>query len=191
MPAEASKSAKWMCCEIQRHRGLVQLRGNYDTEKSTQTDCNRFVPKEYRKDICKTCIFSESTRDALRFYGAHDGKSSWNETADFLALIIKLWNIVNVKTSTKGKHKRDSTMDPVRSSLDWKLTFLREFACFLQSWEDSKKPGLTRETFLAMRHTCLALVDCASYLLDRLGFNYVLLGHLQSDAIESRFGWFR
>ena len=28
-------------------------------------------------------------------------------------------------------------------------------------------------------------------MLDRLAFNYVLLGHLQSDAIESRFGWLR
>ena len=58
-------------------------------------------------------------------------------------------------------------------------------------WEESKKPGLTRETFLALHHTCLALADCASYLLDWKGFNFVLLGHLQSDAIERRFGWLR
>ena len=51
--------------------------------------------------------------------------------------------------------------------------------------------GLTRETFLALRHTCLALADCAAFLLDRLGFNFVLLGRLQSDPIESRFGWLR
>jgi len=29
------------------------------------------------------------------------------------------------------------------------------------------------------------------YLLDKLGLPYVLLGHLQSEAIESRFGWLR
>ena len=28
-------------------------------------------------------------------------------------------------------------------------------------------------------------------IIDRLSFNYVLLGHLQSDAIERRFGWLR
>ena len=60
-----------------------------------------------------------------------------------------------------------------------------------KDFKPSKKPGLTRETFLALRHTCLALADCCSHLLDRLGFNYVLLGSLQSDAIESRFGWLR
>ena len=54
-----------------------------------------------------------------------------------------------------------------------------------------KKPELSRETFLALRHTCMALRECASFMLDRLGFNYVLLGQLQSDPIESRFGWFR
>ena len=108
-----------------------------------------------------------------------------------MCLVVKLWKVLNVKTRTKGKHKRDYTMDPVRSSSYWKLEFLREFAHFLQLWQDSKKPGLTRETFVAIRHTCLSLADCASYLVDKLGFAYVLLGHLQSDAIESRFGWLR
>jgi hypothetical protein len=98
---------------------------------------------------------------------------------------------MNVKSASKGKHQRDITMDPVRSSLDWKQAFLREFADFLDRWEQSKKPGLTRQTFLALRHTCLALADCAAYLLDRLDFKFVLLGNLQSDAIESRFGWLR
>jgi hypothetical protein len=53
------------------------------------------------------------------------------------------------------------------------------------------KPGLTRETFLALRHTCLALADCATYLIDQLAFDVVMLGYLQSDPIESRFGWLR
>ena len=85
------------------------------------------------------------------------------------------------------------TMDPVtvRSSADWKLQFLREFAEFLERWQQSGQPGLTRETFLAICQTCLSVADCASYLLDMLGFSYVLLGHLQSDPIEARFGWLR
>jgi len=122
---------------------------------------------------------------------SNENKGEWTSTADFLSLVIKLWNVLNVKSRTKGKHKRDISMDPVRSSSDWKLEFLRECADFLQRWEDSSKPGLTHETFLALRHTCMALADCASYLLDHKGLNYVLLGHLQSDAIELRFGWLR
>ena len=70
---------------------------------------------------------------------------------------------MNVKSSrpTKGKHKKNQAEDPVRSSLDWKLSFLREFADFLERCEQSSKAGQTHETFLALRQTCLALADFA------------------------------
>ena len=150
-------------------------------------------PKSIEKTSVKlaTSVFSESTRDALRFYAENENKSAWSSTADFITFVLKLWNVMNVKSRAKGKHKRNISMDPVRSSMDWKLDFLRECADFLKRWEDSAKPGLTRETFLALRHTCLSLADCSCYLLDHKAFNYVLLGHLQSDAIERRFGWLR
>ena len=44
---------------------------------------------------------------------------------------------------------------------------------------------------MALRQTCLALADCAIYLIEHKGFTYVLLGSLQSDALEARFGWLR
>ena len=136
-------------------------------------------------------VFCESTRDALTHYATFEHKPDWKNTADFISLILKVWNVMNVKTKSKGKNKRQIAMDPIRSSMDWKISFLREFAEFLEKWETTNEPGLSRETFLALRHTCLSLADCASYLLDRLGFSFVLLRHLQSDAIESRFGWLR
>ena len=49
-------------------------------------------------------------------------------------------NVMNVKSLTKGRHKRDITKDPIRSSLDWKLDFLRECAQFLEHWEETKRP---------------------------------------------------
>ena len=98
---------------------------------------------------------------------------------------------MNVKSRHKGKHKRNISMDPVRSSADWKLKFLEQFSHFLKQWEESRKPGLSRETFFALKHSCLALSECAKFLLDRRGFNFILLGRLQSDGIESRFGWLR
>ena len=132
-------------------------------------------PKNIEKTSVKLAVsvFCESTRDALKFYSAQENKSTWGDTGDFISLILKLWNVMNVKSRTKGKHKRDYTMDPVCSPLDWKLEYLGEFADFLQRWENSKQPGLTRETFLSLRHTCLALRDCPVYLLTVCGFNYV------------------
>lgn len=78
---------------------------------------------------------------------------------------------------SKGLHKRDISVDRVRSSAhDRKLQFLYDFAKFLNSWECSRLPGLTRENFLVLRYTWKSLSDCANhYLLDCLGFIYVLL----------------
>ena len=172
---------------------LYNLESTMALRKAHKIGPATLEPKSIEKTSTKLAIsvFCESTRDALKFYAAQEGKQQWNETAKFISLILKLWNVMNVKTHSKGKHKRDCTMDPVLSSLDWKLDILSEFAQFLQPWENSKQPGLTRETFLALRQTCLALADCAQHLLDRQGSNFVLLGHMQSDAIESRFGWLR
>jgi len=172
---------------------LYNLEATMALKKAHRLTPATLDPKSVEKTSVKLAVsvFCESTRDALKFYAAHEGKAAWSGTADFITLIIKLWNVMNVKSCTKGKHKRNYTMDPIRSSQDWKLYFLSEFAEFLQRWERSRQPGLTRETFLALRQTCLALRECATYLLLQRGFNYVLLGNLQSDAIESRFGWLR
>ena len=172
---------------------LFNMESTLSLKKAHKITPASLNPRNIEKTSVKLAvsIFCESTRDALQFYADHQDHPQWKTTADFISLVIKLWNVLNVKTSHKGKHKRDYTMDPVRSSLDWKLDFLREFADFLQRWETSGKPGLSKETFLALRHTCLAIAECAAFLLDRRGFNYVLLGHLQSDALESRFGWLR
>ena len=150
-------------------------------------------PKSIEKTSVKlaVAVFCESTRDALRFYAEHEGKVHWTGTADFVNLVTKLWNVLNVKTCCKGKFKRNDTMDPVRDCYDWQLGFLIDFAAFVAHWEASKKPGLTRETFLALRQTCLAVAECTKYLLSQRGFEVVLIGHLQSDPIESRFGWLR
>ena len=84
-------------------------------------------PKSIEKTSVKlaTAVVSESTRDTLRHYAQDTDKTSWTGTADVLSLMLKLWNVINVKKGTKGKHKWDMTMDPVRSSMDWKLIFLR------------------------------------------------------------------
>ena len=51
--------------------------------------------------------------------------------------------------------------------------------------------GLTKPTSIAWCQTVSATIDCARFLLSECGFYYVLLGQLQSDPIERRFGLFR
>jgi len=171
---------------------LYNMEATMSLKKAHRLSPATLDPKSIEKTSVKlaTAVFCESTRDALQFYATNEGKD-WSGTANFISMILKLWNVLNVKTSFKGKHKRNYTMDPIRSDQDWKLQFLTEFAEFLERWESSKELGLTRETFLALKQTCLALRDCAIHLIRHLGFNFVLLGRLQSDALESRFGWLR
>ena len=52
-------------------------------------------------------------------------------------------------------------------------------------------PGLTCATFTAFLQTLSALDGLVSHLLGTMGFKYVLLGRIQSDNIERRFGWYR
>ncbi|QQP56622.1 Putative LOC100202460, partial [Caligus rogercresseyi] len=53
------------------------------------------------------------------------------------------------------------------------------------------KAGLSRETFLAAQHTANVLQELANYLLTEKGFQYALLGKINSDPLEQRFGWYR
>lgn len=162
-------------------------------KKAHKLSSSTINPKSIEKTSVKLAVsvFTESTRDALNYYSVQENLPTWSQTAEFISFVLKMWHIMNVKTCSKGKRKRDYSQDPVLSSMDWKLSFLRETASFLEFWEAKSDYGLSRETFLAVRHTCIALADCASYLLDRLSFSFVLLGKLQSDGIESRFGWLR
>ena len=69
------------------------------------------------------------------------------DTAHFIGMINKLWDILNVRTTTIGKRKRDITRDPIRSVNYWTLDYLLQFADFLEAWEKYSDLGLTKETF--------------------------------------------
>lgn len=173
-------------CDIFKVESTMQLKKAHRLRQATLS------PKSIEKVSVKLAlsVFCESTRNALLYYSEMEGYP-WKSTSDFISAILKLWNVMNVKTKTKGFHKRDDTQEPIMSSTDPRLEYLHKFAEFLSVWEDSKQPGLSKPTFLALRHTCLALADCASYLIEKCGYRFVLLGQLQSDALESRFGWLR
>lgn len=181
---------------VARFEHIVEL---YNTEQSKSLKKANLLsasvidPKSIEKTSVSlaAAVFSESTCGALQFYSDHEGEEAWKETAAFLTMIMKIWHIMNVKSSMKGRRKRNPDMEPVTSSQDWKIGVLNRFSSYLSEWEMSRRPGLTRETFLSFRHTCQALAECCVHLIDHCKFKFVLLGHLQSDPIEARFGWLR
>ncbi len=140
-------------------------------------------------------LFHESTINGLRYY-AGKGNSEWNATADFLEVIRNWWNILNVKHPMLGIKKRNKYMKPVTINDKTNLDFLKTFSRWLERWrcmskERGAKSCLTDETFLATIQTTKTSVEVAEELLQRDDMNFVLLGFLQSDPIERRFGWYR
>ena len=79
-------------------------------------------------------------------------------------------------------------------SLNSQVCFLQKFVSWLNEWErmaKGTKTGLSKETFLAAQHTANALHELANYLLSQKGFEYVLLGKVNSDLLEQRVEWYR
>ena len=66
--------------------------------------------------------------------------------------------------------------------------FIRVFSSYFFS---TQQLGLTKQTSGALHQTCEAIMQMSKYLLENCGFNYVLLGKIQSDMIEQRFSWIR
>lgn len=152
-----------------------------------------FNPSSIEKTSVKfaSAVFHESTHTALIQYSSSQNRSAWVQTAVFLQLFATMWNVVNVKSSNKGQRKRDEAAKPVTSPSDWKLKFLEDFSGYLRMWQQSGQPGLSQETFLALKHTLSTLAALCRYLLTEKSFHYVLLGFMQSDNLEGRFGWYR
>ena len=136
-------------------------------------------------------LFDESTSNALKYYSKLLEKPSWSETATFLTWVKKIWNILNVKTISKGKHKQREDMYPINSVIDEKIDILSSYEADFQKWKNSNEPGLSTETFSAMIVSLKSIKLIALHLLENVGFNYVLTGKLNSDPIERRFGRYR
>ena len=100
-------------------------------------------------------IFNESNVAALKCLGPDCEKlSNWNGTSLFIDIILKLWNMLNVKSVSKGWSKR----------LEW----MSEFALWIKRGKEyNDKNGevfLTKDTYLSLSHTVTTLVHLIHYL---------------------------
>ena len=136
-------------------------------------------------------VFHESTINALDQYS--NQFPEFGTTASFLRIILSWWNRVNVKSRYIGERKRDRSKYPVSfENLDV-CEYLSQSCDWLTNWQTNiaTKNAFSKETFEAARQTCGALPHLVNYLLEEKYFDYVLLGFIQSDCIERRFGCYR
>ena len=57
----------------------------------------------------------------------------------------------------------------------------------MSDWRESKKHGLSRQSFDALISTNRAITEVMIYLTSNEGYKYILTGRLQSDPLERRF----
>lgn len=100
---------------------------------------------------------------------------------------------MNVKNYLKGKLKRDNYSNPVFGAQDEKLEYLRKFILWLEEWKKHPKcKGLTDDTHAAALLTTRSMIAICEYVFAKFpDVKYVLLGKIQSDPIEARFGRYR
>lgn len=136
-------------------------------------------------------LFHESTIAALRFYG--DKHPEWKTTADFLDIIHRWWSIVNVRTPSIGIRKRDDQKKPISNVDCSQMKFMSSLKQWFEEWrkDGDRKSSISRETLFCAIQTTSAIPELVQYLLEDKMLSYVLLGKINSDPIERRFGHYR
>lgn len=131
--------------------------------------------------------FDESTIAGVTFYGYNCS------TATFMKIISDLWTIWNVKSPFKYIHKRLHLARPIYSVSE--LSQLKNYLSYFEHWRGLSSSyaavGLTKETYNAIITTLMSMIGLCESLLHDFRFQYVLLGKLQNDPIERRFGCYR
>ena len=128
-------------------------------------------------------MFNEKVIAALKLYKHLD-------TALFIERVHRMWCIINVTYPDTGHHLNDEDRKPITSKSDDRLAFLEKNETSFKLMDSFKKgkriQGLTGDTSNTLHMTLLGLVDLTKTWLHK-GFNYILLGKIQSDRLEKEF----
>ncbi|XP_049805645.1 uncharacterized protein LOC126248581 [Schistocerca nitens] len=155
------------------------------------------------KSLCPTSLEKQSMKLVLQIFNRHvsEGLEVASDkfdlrhapsTAEYIRIITKWFDVMNVKSVFKGKHKQNPYMDPLTTD-SVSMQFLLDFLDWLDVWKAKGLSSgfLTKETFFAIQHTTYAVVEIARYCTEELGMSYLLTAKLQTDVLERRFGKYR
>ena len=91
----------------------------------------------------------------------------------FLNVICKWWGILNIKSVSKGKRKRDINMKPIdATNIACFLGFMNMFATWLDDWMSSGKSGFSKQTFLSCIQTSRSFTLLVQHLLESKQLSY-------------------
>ena len=70
----------------------------------------------------------ETTIAALKYYGGKDEHKAFKDTAEFLKLVLKWFDVVNVKSPFIHKKLSDSSRKPVTRDCKDRLTYYKDLS---------------------------------------------------------------
>lgn len=139
-------------------------------------------------------IFNEYVIQALLTLGEKHCLPFYREVADYVRIIYVWWTVMNVNSPYKGARLKQNYAKPLTDDTDNEgYMFLHKFCDWLDAWNitDVVSGKLSKETFTALRHTTLAMIQVTSYCLNELKMSYVLTSKFQTDQLEARFSQYR
>jgi len=122
-------------------------------------------------------------------------------TAEFIHIMNKWFDVMNVKNLYEGKRCRNTDLNPFTSINDERLKWLEtDFIQYLNNWKDAvaNRPGqftakqrkqmlLSDQTLYGLKLTCKSTVAIVRQLLTA-GAPFVLTSHINQDPLEQFFG---
>jgi predicted nucleic acid binding AN1-type Zn finger protein len=139
-------------------------------------------------------VFNAFVVNALLDLGPSHGLNHYEDTSYFIDIIVKWWNVMNVKSAGKGKRLRDDLQNPLTLDMTSpNRTFLYNFSKWLKQWDmvNLNTNCLSKETHAALIQSTEGILELANYCLTSLKFEYFLPGKIQTDPLEARFGKYR
>jgi hypothetical protein len=168
-----------------------------------ESECQSLIksaPKLTRKSLYPTSLERQQVSLVMNIFNEYNivalrmkNNNIDTETSDFIMLITAWFKIVNVKHSTKGKETRCQLSSPFSDVNDERFVFLEEMCSWLKVWGqvNEGKGCLSSQTLRAMHQTIASMINFIKYALSELDVSYVLLGKIQTDNLENRFGQYR
>ena len=158
-------------------------------EKDLTIECHvRKAPK-----ISYQALHSETTNTlspcSINFPSNHHHSCSPIFSGIYNNFIISELNL-RLVVGNKCQRKIASGCNREFTNHNGKIEFLNLFSDCLSDWRESKKHGLSRQSFDALVFTILTIADLSSDLLNEV-YKYILTGRLLSEPLERRLSQYR
>jgi hypothetical protein len=155
--------------EIVRYASFEAIREVYNIETEKLLKCGYGLSLKalwsstFERQNVKlvTQIFNDNVENSLLELGPSNNFGNYEDTAKFINIIKRWWEVVNVKRPLKGLRLRNEMQKPLTIHENYeKRIFLEKVFSWLEAWESipNNDGKLTAETHQAFKSTIYALL---------------------------------